>query len=89
MSLEEIPEFVLAPGTTHEETTIEARPVRVYGYGTYDKCLGCGRVGTVDALMFKPDEWPNVAIICGHLGCGIFWGLVSEPPEDVVYVYRE
>jgi len=93
--LRKIPEFVLAPGNTYEvfgtTKTIEGRPVRVYGYGTYDKCLGCGRVGTMDALLFKPDSWPNVAIICGTMtaGCGVFWGMVPEPPEDIVWVYRE
>jgi hypothetical protein len=93
--LRTIPEFVLGPGNTFEvfgiERTIEPRPLRVYGYGTYMKCLGCGRVGLMDALMFKPDSWPNVAIICGTMtaGCGVFWGMIPEPPEDVVWTYRE
>jgi hypothetical protein len=91
--LEEIPEFVLAPRFSHQingiEKSREGRTIRVYGHGTYKKCLNCGHLGERDALLFKPDEWPNFAIICGSGGCGIYWGMVGVPPDDVVWIYRD
>mgnify|MGYP003639289180 FL=1 len=82
-----LPRFVLTPD--NRNMGIEPRHAPVYGISVIPECLNpsCKREGPMDALMLGPlDRWPNVAVVCGDEGCGVFWGLISAPPIQTMWL---
>lgn len=82
-----IPQVVLTPDQPN--MNLPARHAPVYGVSVIPNCLNhdCSREGPMDALLLGPlDKWPNIAVICGDQGCGVFWGLISAPPLQTMWL---
>jgi hypothetical protein len=82
-----IPKMVLTPD--YRNIGQPARKAPVYGVSILEKCLNpdCGREGPIDALMLGPlNLWPNISIICGDKGCGVFWTMIGVPPTDTIWL---
>jgi len=82
-----IPKVVLTPDQPNMR--LEARHAPVYGVSVLDKCLNpdCQREGPLDALMLGPlNIWPNICVICGEEGCGVFWAVISAPPVQTMWL---
>ena len=87
---QKIPKVVLTPDNPNMRQP--ARHAIVYGVSVIPKCVNqaCEREGPMDALVLGPlNIWPNIAVICGEEGCGVFWGLVSQPPQQTMWLHIE
>jgi len=80
-----IPSMVLVPNNGDDK----GYKTKVSGVGTVKECPSCKRTGPIDALWLGDgNKWPNIAVICGK-PCGIFWGLASLPPDNLVEIVEE
>jgi len=85
---EPIPKQVMTPPS--ESLNQDSRIATVYGVSVVEKCLNeeCQRVGPIDALILGPlNLWPNIAVICGDDGCGVYWALIGAPPKETVWIH--
>jgi hypothetical protein len=89
---EDIPRMLLAPShkfeLNGEIVEVDARPVPVYGVAKWPSCPGCNAEGSKEGYLLTPDEWPNAVVICGEDGCGIWWGLIPQPPAEH-HIFRD
>ena len=85
-----IPKTVLTPANRNLGQV--AREAPVYGVAVLDECPNpnCRREGPLDALMLGPlNLWPNMAVVCGDEGCGVYWVLVGVPPQKTQWIPEE
>ena len=83
----DIPKVVLTPDQPN--LGAGARHAPVYGASVVDECPNpdCQRQGPIDALMLGPlNIWPNIVVICGDEGCGVFWAMISAPPTQTMWL---
>jgi len=74
----------------NEELEQPARVCPVYGLSVLDSCLNpeCTRDGPLDALILGPlNLWPNIVVVCGEDGCGVFWTLIGSPPKETTWLH--
>ena len=85
-----IPKQVLTPDNRNLGSP--SRIADVYGVSIIEKCLNpeCAREAEMDALLLSPlNQFPNIVVICGDKGCGVYWTLIGSPPKETVWLHIE